>query len=53
MNLRYGRAPVSEQSANDGRRGQAQITATRTHIRVATTGALLALVELEFIPGLK
>jgi hypothetical protein len=35
------------------RPGQVQIMATRSHIRVATTGALPALVEFEFIPGLK
>jgi hypothetical protein len=35
------------------RPGQVQIMATRNQIRVATTGALPALVEFEFIPGLK
>ena len=35
------------------RPGQAQIMATRSHIRIGTTGALPALVEFDFMPALK
>ena len=35
------------------RPGQAQIMATRNHIRIGTTGALPALVEFDFMPALK